>query len=111
MTARKRLRKKRSPRAFALIAERTWNMTMQVANTSATNADMVADMCQTKTDVKITDELPAADDLIELIETLKVVKAEKIARLERYIEYREERNKHDREEIERLKEYLKECKK
>ena len=38
-------------------------------------------MCQTKTDVKITDELPAADDLIELIETLKVVKAEKIARL------------------------------
>lgn len=71
----------------------------------------MADMCQTKTDLKITDELPTADDLIELIETLNAVKAEKIARLERYIEYREERNKHDRDDIARLKEYLKECQK
>ena len=71
----------------------------------------MADMYPTTTDLKITDELSTADDLIELIETLKVVKAEKIARLERYIEYREERNKHDREDRGRLKEYLKECKK
>ena len=86
-------------------------MTKEAENMSATNAGTMADMCQTKTDLKITDELPTADDLIELIETLKVVKAEKIARLERYIEYREERNKHDREDIERLKEYIKECRK
>ena len=86
-------------------------MTTEAENTSATNVDMVADKYPTKTDLKITDELPTADDLIELIETLKVVKAEKIARLERYIEYRENRNKHDREDIERLKEYLQECKK
>ena len=98
-------------REFALIAESIWNMTKEAENTSATNAGTMADMYPTTTDLKITDELPTAADLIELIETLKVVKAEKIARLERYIEYREERNKHDREEIERLKEYLQECKK
>ena len=86
-------------------------MTTEAENTSAIIADTMADMYPVKTDLKITDELPTADDLIELIETLKVVKAEKIARLERYIEYREERNKHDREEIERLKQYLQECKK
>ena len=96
---------------FALIAENIWNMTTEAENTSAIIADTVADMCRTKTDLTITDELPTADDLIELIETLNAVKAEKIARLERYIEYREERNKHDRDDIERLKEYLKECKK
>ena len=96
---------------FALIAESTLNMTTEAENTSAIIADMVADMYPTTTDLKITDELPTADDLIELIETLNAVKAEKIARLERYIEYREERNKHDREDIERLKEYLQECKK
>ena len=96
---------------FALIAESTLNMTTKAENTSATNADTMADMCRTTIDLKITDELPTADDLIELIETLNAVKAEKIARLERYIEYREERNKHDRDDIERLKEYLKECKK
>ena len=98
-------------RACVLIVESIWNMMTEAENTSAIIADTMADMYQTKTDLKITDELPTADDLIELIETLKVVKAEKIARLERYIEYREERNKHDREDIERLKEYLKECKK
>ena len=96
---------------FALIAESIWNMTKEAENTSAIIADTMADMYPTTTDLTITDELPTADDLIELIETLKVVKAEKIARLERYIEYREERNKHDREDIERLKEYLQECKK
>ena len=85
-------------------------MTTEAENTSAIIADTMADMYPT-TDLKITDELPTADDLIELIETLNAVKAEKIARLERYIEYREERNKHDREDIERLKEYLQECKK
>ena len=68
-------------------------------------------MYPTTTDLKITDELPTADDLIELIETLNAVKAEKIGRLERDIEYREQRNKHGRDDIERLKEYLKECKK
>ena len=83
----------------------------EAENMCATNAGTMADMCSTTTDLKITDELPTADDLIELIETLKVVKAEKIARLERYNEYREERNKHDRDDIERLKEYLKECQK
>ena len=86
-------------------------MTREAENMCATNVDTGTAMCQTTTDLKITDELPTADNLIELIETLKVVKAEKIARLERYIEYRENRNKHDREEIERLKEYLQECKK
>ena len=96
---------------FARIAESIWNTMKDAENTSATSADTMADMYPTKTDLKITDELPTADDLIELIETLNAVKAEKIARLERYIEYREERNKHDREDIERLKEYLKECKK
>ena len=96
---------------FALIAESTLNMTKEAENTSAIIADTVADMYPTTTDLKITDELPTADDLIELIETLNAVKAEKITRLERYIEYREERNKHDREDIERLKQYLKECKK
>ena len=96
---------------FALIAESIWNMTKEAENTSAIIADTMADMCRTTTDLKITDELPTADDLIELIETLNAVKAEKIARLERYIEYRENRNKHDREEIERLKQYLQECKK
>ena len=96
---------------FALIAESILNMTTEAENMSAIIAGTMADMYPTTTDLTITDELPTADDLIELIETLKVVKAEKIARLERYIEYREERNKHDREEIERLKEYLQECKK
>ena len=96
---------------FALIAESILNMTKEAENMSVIIADTMADMCQTTTDLTITDELPTADDLIELIETLNAVKAEKIARLERYIEYREERNKHDREDIERLKEYLKECKK
>ena len=98
-------------RACVLIAESILNMTTEAENTSAIIADTMADMYPTTTDLKITDELPTADDLIELIETLKIVKAEKIARLERYIEYREERNKHDREDIERLKEYLQECKK
>ena len=96
---------------FALIAESIWNTMKEAENTSVIIADTMADMCPTTTDLKITNELPTADDLIELIETLNAVKAEKIARLERYIEYREERNKHDREEIERLKEYLQECKK
>ena len=96
---------------FALIAENIWNMTKEAENTSAIIADTVAEMYPTTTDVKITAELPTADDLIELIETLNAVKAEKIERLERYIEYREERNKHDRDDIERLKEYLKECQK
>lgn len=98
-------------RACVLIAESIWNMMTEAENTSAIIADTMADMYPTTTDLKITDELPTADDLIELIETLNAVKAEKIARLERYIEYREERNKHDRDDIERLKEYLKECKK
>ena len=96
---------------FALIAESIWNMTTETENTSAIIAGTMADMYPTMTDLKIADELPTADDLIELIETLNAVKAEKITRLERYIEYREERNKHDREDIERLKEYLQECKK
>ena len=63
------------------------------------------------TDIEEVDGVKSADEIIRLITALNLVKIDKIRRLESYIEYREERNKHDRDDIERLKEYLQECKK
>lgn len=66
-------------------------------------------MYPVKTDLKITDELPTADDLIELIETLRLARDVKIKRLEDYIQYRERRHYNDECEIAELKDYLAVC--